>query len=169
MGPLNPPRPELIVGLLCFVAVFVIFAKVLIPRIEKILKAREEAIDGTVERAVAINDEARRIHDEYQAELSAARHKVAQVRQAAAEEGASLLAALRAEGQKERDDSVASAKAQLEADRIIVEAELREAMFNLATELAGRIVGEPLDDSPTARAMADDFFAALEAGDSVRS
>ncbi|WP_330461654.1 hypothetical protein OIB37_35230 [Streptomyces sp. NBC_00820] len=168
MGPLNPPHPELIVGLVCFALVFVIFAKVLVPRIEKILAAREEAIEGTAERAVALNEEARRILSEYQAELSAARHEAARIRETATEEGAALLAALRAEGVREREDLVASAKTQLEADRIIAEAELREDIFALATELAGRIVGEPLDDLAGARALADEFFAGIEAGDPVK-
>ncbi|MFD8396286.1 hypothetical protein ACFV2N_45675 [Streptomyces sp. NPDC059680] len=165
MGPLQPHLLDLIAGTITFTIVFAIFTRVLLPRIENVLKEREEAINGTVERAGAINEEARRIRDEYRAELSAARHEAARLRQAAAEEGASLLAALRAEGQRERDNLVASAKAELEADRIIAEAELREVMFGLATELAGRIVGEALHDLPSARTIAEDFFAGLDEAD----
>ncbi|MEU4152753.1 F0F1 ATP synthase subunit B family protein [Streptomyces sp. NPDC026659] len=163
MGPLNPPRPDLIVGLISFALVFVVFAKILVPRIEKTLAAREDAIEGNTERAVALHEEARRILSEYQAELSAARHEAARLREAATEEGAAHVAALRAEGARERDNLVASARAQLEADRIIAEAELREAVFTLATDLAGRIVGEPLADLTGARALADEFFAEVEA------
>ncbi|MEU7055415.1 F0F1 ATP synthase subunit B [Streptomyces sp. NPDC046197] len=162
MGPLNPPRPELIVGLICFFSVVGVFAKLLVPRIQKTLTEREDAIEGTIGRAEAIHDEARRIYAEYQAELSAARHEAAQVRQTAKEEGAALLATLRAEGQKQREHLVAAAKTQLEADRIIAEAELREDVFTLATELAGRIVGEPLNDLPRARVIADDFFTKVD-------
>ncbi|WP_405526425.1 F0F1 ATP synthase subunit B [Streptomyces canus] len=168
MGPLYPHAADLVVGLICFLPVFAIFAKVLLPRIEKTLKDREDAIGGTVERADAVRQEARRIYAEYQAELSAARHEAAQIRQAAMEEGATLLASVRAEGQKQRDDLVAAAKAQLAADRIIAEAELREDVFNLATELAGRIVGEPLTDLPKARAISDDFFATVGVEPSVK-
>ncbi|MEU0436039.1 hypothetical protein ABZ153_31260 [Streptomyces sp. NPDC006290] len=168
MGPLNPPRPELIVGLIGFALVFAVFVKVLVPRIEKTLAAREEAIEGTAERAVALNEEARRILSEYQAEVSAARHEAARLRGTATEEGAAFLAALRAEGVREREDLVVSAKAQLEADRIIAEAELREDIFTLATELAGRIVGEPLDNLTGARALADEFFAGIDAGEPAK-
>ncbi|MFF0086744.1 hypothetical protein ACFYR1_44775 [Streptomyces canus] len=162
MGPLTPHLMDLAIGLICFLPTFAIFAKVLLPRIEKALKAREDAIDGTVERARAVHEEARRIHAEYQAELSAARHEAARIRQTAAEEGAALLASVRAEGQKQRDALVAAARAQLEADLIIAEVELREDVFNLATALAGRIVGEPLIDLPKARAISDEFFATAD-------
>ncbi|WRZ90443.1 hypothetical protein OHB54_16010 [Streptomyces sp. NBC_01007] len=163
MGPLNPPHPELVVGLICFLSVFGIFAKLLVPRIQKTLDDREDAIVGTMERAEAVQEEARRIYAEYQEELGAARHEAAQMRQAATQEGAGLLAALRAEGQEQRENLVAAAKVQLEADCVIAEAELREGVFALAAELAGRIVGEPLGNLPRARAIADDFFAKANA------
>ncbi|MFJ6836735.1 hypothetical protein [Streptomyces sp. NPDC091209] len=168
MGPLNPFHPELVVGLICFLSVFGVFAKLLVPRIQGTLTEREDAIEGTMERAEAVQEEARRIYAEYQEELSAARHEAAQVRQSATEEGAGLLATLRDEGRKQRENLVAAARAQLEADCIIAEAELREGVFTLATELAGRMVGEPLGDLPRARAIADDFFAKANAEDAAR-
>lgn len=163
MGPLKPNLIELIAALVCFCVLFAAFAKVLLPRIGKILAAREEATEGTLERAEAVQMEAQRVHEEYQAELSAARHEAAQIRQAAHEEGVALLAAVRAEGQKVRQEMVAAATVQLEADRVIAEAELREDVFGLAAELAGRIIGEPITDLDRARAVADGFFAAAEA------
>ncbi|MEV0411787.1 hypothetical protein AB0I68_13560 [Streptomyces sp. NPDC050448] len=163
MGPLKPNLIELILGLIAFFAVFATLTKVLLPRIEKTLAEREEVTAGTLERAEEFRLEAQRIHAEYQAELSAARHEAAQIRQAAHEEGATLLAAVRAEGQRAREELVAAATVQLEADRVIAEAELREDVLGLATELAGRIIGEPLTDVDRARAIADEFFANTEA------
>ncbi|MET8756000.1 hypothetical protein ABZW32_38795 [Streptomyces sp. NPDC004667] len=95
--------------------------------------------------------------------MSAARHEAAQIRQAAHEEGAALLAAVRAEGQKVREELVAAATVQLEADRVVARAELREDILGLATELAGRIVGEPFTDLDRARVIADEFFAGVDA------
>lgn len=95
--------------------------------------------------------------------MSAARHEASQIRQAAHEEGVTLLAAVRAEGQRLREELVAVATVQLGADRVIAEAELREDVLGLATELAGRIIGEPLTDIDRARTIADEFFANAEA------
>lgn len=163
MGPLKPNLIELIVGLITFSVVFAALAKVLLPRINKTLAEREEATTGRLERAETVQREAQRVRTEYQAELSAARHEASQIRQAAHEEGLALLAAVRSEGQRAREDMVAAAAVQLEADRVIAEAELREHVLGLATELAGRIVGEPLTDADRARAVADAFFAEAEA------
>ncbi|MFE3765458.1 hypothetical protein ACFXPI_27280 [Streptomyces sp. NPDC059104] len=163
MGPLKPNLVDLIVAVICFVAVFAILAKVLLPRIEKTLAERENATEGTLERARGAQSEARRLHAEYQARLSAVRHEAAQIRQAAHEEGAALLAAVRAEGQKAREELVAAATVRLEADRVVARAELREDILGLATELAGRIVGEPFTDLDRARAIADEFFAGVDA------
>ncbi|MER6569854.1 hypothetical protein ABT288_27610 [Streptomyces sp. NPDC001093] len=163
MGPLEPKILDLIVALICFVPVWAIMAKVLLPRLEKTLAARDDAIEGRLEQSEEARAEAARIYAEYQAELSAARHEAAQTRQAATEEGAALIAALRAEGQQVREKLIAEAKVQLDADRILAEAELREDVFGLATELASRMVGEPLADLPRAREVADEFFAEVDA------
>ena len=74
---------------------------------------------------------------------------------------------VRAEGQRQRDELVASARAQLEADRIVAEAALREDVLRLATELAGRILGEPITDERRAREIADAFFAEVDTDSSA--
>ncbi|MFD7630710.1 hypothetical protein ACFV7Q_32600 [Streptomyces sp. NPDC059851] len=164
MGPLEPDLIELILGLLCFLLVFVILAKILLPRIGKTLAEREVLTEGRLELAEEVRLEAERVRAEYQAELSAARHKALGIRQSAREEGAALLAGVRAEAQKVREELVAASAAQLEAERVIAEAELREGVLALATELAGRIVGEPLTDVERNRVIADAFFADVDAG-----
>ncbi|MFE2413053.1 hypothetical protein ACFXDE_32415 [Kitasatospora sp. NPDC059408] len=163
MGPLQPDPAELVVGLVCFFLIFGVLGAVLLPRIEKNLAARADAIEGGAERAEAAQAEARAVHDQLQAELSAARHEAAEIRQNAAEEGAALIAAVRAEGQAQRDGIVAAAKVQLEADRVLAEAALKEDVIAVAVDLAGRVVGEPLGDLPRTRAIADEFFAELDA------
>ncbi|MFI8277351.1 hypothetical protein ACIGBH_21030 [Streptomyces sp. NPDC085929] len=163
MGPLKPNLIELIVGLICFAAVFAIMAKILLPRIEKTLAERESATEGTLERAEEAQLEAQRIHAQYLAELSAARHEAGRIRQAAHEEGVAILAQVRAEGHRVREELVAAAAVQLAADRVLAEAELREDVLGLARELAGRIVGEPFSDLDRARAIADEYFAEVDA------
>ncbi|MGW3208546.1 F0F1 ATP synthase subunit B family protein [Streptomyces sp. NPDC001135] len=169
MGPLEPKVADLIIAAICFTAVFLAFVKVFVPRITKALADRQDAIEGTIERSQAVYAEARRIHAEYQAELADARHEAARVRQAAVEEGSLVLEAVRAEGQRQRDELVASARAQLEADRIVAEAALREDVFTFASDLAERIVGEPLADRNRARQIADEFFAELDADTSAKA
>ncbi|WP_438314724.1 F0F1 ATP synthase subunit B family protein [Streptomyces sp. HUAS TT3] len=163
MGPLEPNLVELVFGSLCFLLVFTLIAKVVLPRIAKTLAEREAATDGTLALAEAAQLEAQHVRARYEAELAAARREAAQLRQAAHEEGVALVAAVRAEGQRARDELVAASSVQLEADRVIAEAELREDVLGLATELAGRILGESLTDVERNRAIADAFFAEVDA------
>jgi F-type H+-transporting ATPase subunit b len=161
MGPLKPNLAELILGLVCFFLVFGLLGAVVLPRIERLLAAREDAIHGGARRAEAARAEAERIYAEYRAELDAARHEAARLRQEATEQGAAVLAELRAEGLRQREELVREARVQLAADRVIAEAGLREDLVELAGELAGRILGEPADPR-LARAAADRFFAELD-------
>ncbi|GHE09592.1 F0F1 ATP synthase subunit B [Streptomyces alanosinicus] len=169
MGPLEPKANDLIVAVICFAAVFFTFAKFLVPRITRTLEARQDAIEGTLARSEAVHAEARRIHAEYQAELSEARHEAARIRQAATDDGSLLIQEIRAEGQRQRDELVASARAQLEADRILAEAVLREDVLRLATDLAERILGEPITDERRARETAEAFFAEVDADSSAKA
>ncbi|GGQ89010.1 F0F1 ATP synthase subunit B family protein [Kitasatospora griseola] len=157
MGPLEPNVPELILGLIVFFLLFAVLGKVVLPRIERTLAERHDKTDGGLVRAEAARAEAERIRDEFQAELSAARHEAAAIRQTAAEEGAALVAALRAEGLQQRERLVAEAQVQLAADKVLAEAELREDVIKVATELASRVVGEPLADLSSTRAIAEEY------------
>ncbi|AUG78422.1 ATP synthase F0 subunit B [Kitasatospora sp. MMS16-BH015] len=159
MGPLTPDRSELVLGLICFFLIFGILGKLLLPRIERVLAQREDAIEGGQARAEAQLAEAQRVYEEYRAEIAAARQEAAQIRQTAAEQGAAYLAEVRAEGIAQRDRVVAAAKVQLEADRVIAEAELREDVARVAVELAGRILGESVAELPSTQAVVDGFFA----------
>jgi F-type H+-transporting ATPase subunit b len=96
--------------------------------------------------------EARR--EEAHAVLSEARHAAAQIRQRAQEQGATLVAAARADGVRERDGLLAGAATRIETERTAAEAELRVYASELAAELASRVVGEPV--SPASRTPAAD-------------
>ena len=56
-----------------------------------------------------------------------------------------------------------SAKAQIDAERAQAVQQLRTEVGGLATSLAGKIVGESLDDDERARRTVDRFIADLEA------
>ncbi|MEF9903928.1 F0F1 ATP synthase subunit B [Streptomyces sp. P9-A2] len=168
LGPLEPKIGDLVVAVACFSLVFGLFAKVILPRIRKTLEEREDAIEGNIERAEAARIEAERIHDEYKNELAEAYREFAHIRQEAREQGAQIIAAAREEGARQRDSLVAAAHSQLEVDRALAAAALNESVRLLAVELAGRIVGEPLDDFADNSEIIDRYFDELEAGSSVK-
>jgi F-type H+-transporting ATPase subunit b len=162
-NPLIPDLSELIIGALAFAVVFVILWRVLMPRIQQTLAERTDQIEGGLKRAEEAQTEAQQTLEQYQAQLADARHEASRLRQDAQEEGARILAELRAQGEAERQRLVAAAHDQIEADRAQAIQALRTEMGSLAVELASRVVGEALDEDARQRRVVDRFLAELEA------
>jgi F-type H+-transporting ATPase subunit b len=161
-NPLIPDLSELIIGALAFAIVFVILRRVLLPRIQQTLAERTDQIEGGLKRAEEAQTEAQQTLEQYQAQLAGARHEASRLRQDAQEEGARILAELRAQGEAERQRLVAAAHEQIEADRAQAIQALRTEMGSLAVELASRVVGEALDEDARQRRVVDRFLEELE-------
>jgi F-type H+-transporting ATPase subunit b len=161
-NPLIPDLSELIIGALAFAVVFVILWRVLMPRIQQTLTERTDAIEGGLKRADEAQTEAQQTLERYQAQLADAKHEASRLRQDAQEEGARILAELRARGEAERQRLVAAAHDQIEADRAQAIQALRAEMGSLAVELASRVVGEALDEDARQRRVVDRFLEELE-------
>lgn len=161
-NPLIPPIPELVIGLIAFVIVFGFLAKKLLPNINKVLEQRREAIEGGIEKAEAAQTEAHSVLEQYKAQLAEARHEAARLRQEAQEQGATLIAEMRAEGQRQREEIITAGHAQIEADRRAAALALRQDVGQLATELAGKLVGESLEDHARQSRVIDRFLGELE-------
>jgi F-type H+-transporting ATPase subunit b len=163
-NPLIPDSVELIVGLLCFFIVFGILGKKLLPNIQKTLEERQDAIEGGLERAAEAQAEATQTLDEYKAQLAEARHEAARLRQEATEQGATIIQEMRAEGQRQREEIIAAGHSQLDADRKAATTALRQDVGKLATELAGKLVGESLEDHARQSRTIERFLDELEDG-----
>ena len=163
IGPLAVSLPELIIGTVSFLIVFAVLYKVLVPRIQKTLEERTEAIEGGIQKATETQEEADRTLEQYKAQLAEARHEASRLRQDAQEQGAQIVADMRAQGEAERQRLVAAAHEQIEADRAQAIQALRAEVGALAIELASRVVGESLDEDARQRRVVDRFLAELEA------
>jgi F-type H+-transporting ATPase subunit b len=161
-NPLVPNATELITGLLGFFIVFGLLGKVLLPRIQKTLQERTDAIEGGLQRAKEAQDEANAKLEQYRAQLADARHEAARLREEAREQGAQILAEMRAEGEAQRQRLIDSAQTQIDANRQQALTSLRAEVGALAVELASRIVGESLEDEARQRRTVDRFLAQLD-------
>jgi F-type H+-transporting ATPase subunit b len=160
--PLLPSWPEFIIGTILFVLVFGAFAKVLLPRIQPILAARTEAIEGGLDRAGEAQKEAQALLDQYRQQLAEARHEASRLREEAREQGAQIIAEMREQAQAEARRVTEAAQAQIQAERQQALNALRTEVGTLATELASRIVGESLADTARQGRMVDRFLDELE-------
>lgn len=164
----NPILPSLaeIIAAIVFLVLLAVIARMIMPRFEKTYQERTEAIEGGIKKAEQAQAEARAALEQYQAQLADARGEAAQIKEAAKAEAAQITAEARQRAQAEADRIVAAAHSQLEAERNQIVNQLRGELGGLATTLAGRIVGESLDDDERARRTVDRFLSDLEASDS---
>jgi F-type H+-transporting ATPase subunit b len=161
-NPLIPSWPEFVVGTILFFLVFGFLAKIGMPRIIKTLEERHEAIEGGINRADEAQAEAQQLLEQYRAQLDDARHEASRMREEAREQGAAIIAEMRERAEAESRRIIDAAQAQIEAERQQALASLRTEVGSLATELAGRIVGESLADAARQGRMVDRFLADLE-------
>lgn len=147
MNPLFPDNYyEPVIGLVVFLVTLFVIGKVLVPRLQKTLAERADAIDGVIMRAEKARAEARNLERQYHKQLEEARRDAALLREEAREQGARIRAELRAQAQAEARHLIGAAHAQIEADRKAAFAQVRTEIGRLSTDLAGRIIGESLED-----------------------
>jgi F-type H+-transporting ATPase subunit b len=161
-NPLLPPVGEIIVGTITFAIAFFVLARFVWPQFERAFRARREAIEGGLERAEAMQAEAKAALERYRAQLAEARTEAAQIRDQARAEGQQILEELRAQAQEESARIVARGEEQLAANRQSVVNELRGQIGALAVDLAGRVVGESLEDEARRRGTVDRFLDSLD-------
>jgi F-type H+-transporting ATPase subunit b len=176
--PIWPAGSELILGTVCFVVIFGVLGKLLLPRITKLLNEREDAIQGGINRADEAQAEAQAVLAQYRAQLDDARREASRMREEAHEQGAQIIAEMRERAEAEARRITESAQAQIDADRQQALISLRAEVGTLATELASRIVGEitrgrpaivgeSLTDAARQGRMVDRFLDDLAAQDAA--
>jgi F-type H+-transporting ATPase subunit b len=156
------PNGTFIVELIAFAIIVFLLAKYVIPPINKAMTARQEAIRQQFADLDQAKTEAHEAEEEFRAQIADARHEAARIREEAREQGAAIIAEMREQAQAEAQRIVEHAHTQIEADRKAAVASLRNEVGTLATSLAGRIVGESLDDEARQSRVVDRFLADLD-------
>ncbi|MFW6090479.1 MAG: F0F1 ATP synthase subunit B [Actinomycetota bacterium] len=168
-NPLLPHLSELIVGVVAFGILLFVLWKFVFPTFERTYAERTAAIEGGIKEAEEKQAEAQRALDEYRQQLASAREEAAQIRADAQRQGQEIIAEMREQAQAEADRITSRAQAQLAAEREQVIRSLRTEVGSLATELAGRVVGESLADDARSQRVVERFLAELESGNGADS
>ena len=167
-SPLLPHTAEIIFGFVFLVLLAIAFAKFIAPKFEKAYADRTAAIEGGMNEAKQAQAEAKAALDKYNAQLAEARQEAAKIREDAREQGALIIAEMREQANTEAERIVTHARTQIDAERAQAVASLRSEVGTMATTLAGRIVGESLEDEARQRRTVERFLADLEASESAR-
>ncbi len=171
-GGLNPlvPHPiEIVLSLVVFGILFFLVKKYVVPSFEKTYAERTAAIEGGISEAERKQKEADDRLAELEKRLGEARHEAARIREEAREQGAAIVAEMREQAQTEAARITEHGKAQIEAERQQAVTSLRAEVGSLATSLAGRIVGESLEDDARSNRVVERFLADLETLEAARA
>jgi F-type H+-transporting ATPase subunit b len=156
------PNGTFIVELIAFATIVYILGKYVIPPINRAMTARQDAIRTQFAELDEAKADARKAEADYKEQLNDAKHEAARIREEAREQGAQIVQEAREKAQTEADRIVAHAHTQIEADRKAAFTSLRSDVGSLATTLAGRIVGESLEDDERQGRVVERFLADLE-------
>lgn len=163
INPLIPIWQELVIGGIAFAVLCFVLMKFVFPRMEAMYQARVDAIEGGIRRAEERQAQADALFAQYEAQLAQLRTEASTIRQEAAAEGEAIRQEIIAKAREEADRIIAAGREQLAAERQTLIRELRGTVGELAVELAGRIVGESLQEEARRRGTVDRFLADLDA------
>jgi F-type H+-transporting ATPase subunit b len=163
------PNATFLIELAAFGIILFVLGKWVIPPINRAMTARQDAIRKQFSDLESARSEAEKAEQEFRAQIAEARHEAARIREEAREQGAAIVAEMREQAQAEANRIVEHAHAQIAAERQQAVATLRAEVGSLATTLAGRIVGEALDDDERSNRVVERFLADLETIESAEA
>jgi F-type H+-transporting ATPase subunit b len=163
------PNATFFVELAAFALLFYLLARYVIPPINRAMTNRQDAIRQEFADLDKARADANAAEAEFKAQIADARHEAARIREEAREQGAQIVSELRQQGESEKARIIDGAHTQIAAERQQAVASLRAEVGTLATTLAGRIVGESLEDDERSGRVVDRFLADLDALETSKS
>ena len=161
-NPLLPAIYDIVWSIIPFALVLLLFWRVVLPRLQKTLDERSEAIEGGIAQAESAQAEAKEALEKYNALLADARAEAASIRDQARAEGSQILQEMKTSAQAEADRIAENAQAQIEAERHQAVLSLRKEVGNLALDLASAVVQERLSEDAKAASVVDKLLADLD-------
>lgn len=134
--------PQVVWLAISFVALYILMAKVALPRVTHVLEERQNRIEGTLERAEALKAEAQTTAKAYDAAIVAARQAGQDVLAQARDRIAADTAARHAELAERLTGEVTAAEARIAEAKRDAMAKLQELAVGIAEAAAQRLTGE---------------------------
>ena len=159
---LFPAIYDIIWGGLSFLIVFLLFWRFVLPRLRTVMEQRTERIEGGIQKAEKMQDEAQRVLSQYRNQMNESRTEAAKIRTQAEADRSAIIDEARRDAQKTAAQVTAQSVAALEAERSKVVTELQDEVAMLALDLAEKILGVSLENDAQAKQVIDKFIANLE-------
>ncbi|WP_124039845.1 F0F1 ATP synthase subunit B [Neoactinobaculum massilliense] len=160
-----PSLPDFLWGTVSFIIVAVAIYYLAWPTFMKMLDERGEKIEKGLHAADAAKAEVEAERAKMADERAAATREAAEIRSQAQENAKAIVARAQEQANEEARRISASAQRQIAADAEAAQRVLRDQMGALATNLAGKIVGQQVQlDSTVSQSVVDQFLTDLDEG-----
>ncbi|MFI5907016.1 F0F1 ATP synthase subunit B [Dactylosporangium sp. NPDC051541] len=163
-NPIIPIWQEIVVGVIAFALLCFVLMKFVFPRMEETFRARVDAIEGGIKRAEEAQAEANKLLQQYKEQLAEARTEAARIRDEARADATGIREDILAKAREESDRIIAAGRDALQTERLTIVRQLRAEIGSLAVDLAGRIVGESLEEEARRRGTVERFLAEIGEG-----
>ncbi len=155
---LVPALPDLIWGTVAFLIVAVAVYKYAWPSFKSMIDERIEKIDEGLRAAEVARAEIADQRVQIEEEIREAQREATGIRELAQENAQAIVAEAQTRANSEAENILTKAQRRIEADSVTAMRTLEGDVGVLATELAGRIVGEAIQDEGLARRVIDRFL-----------
>lgn len=159
---LVPPLADLLWGTVAFAIVAVAIYKFAWPAFSRMLDERTEKIEKGLKAAEIARAEVASEREDLADQIRDAHRDAAEIRAKARDNAKAIVTDAQAQARSEADQILGNAQRRINADTDAAKRSLRSDVGALATELAGRIVGESMTDQELAKRVTDRFLDELE-------
>jgi F-type H+-transporting ATPase subunit b len=146
-NPLIPATNELVWGTIALLLLIgILWRAGVFKNIQRALSERTARIQGEMERAERERQEADDLLQRYRAQLAESRQEAARILEEARKNAEEVRKDLIARAEADANRVIERAREEIQGERNRAVAEIRGEAATLALELAGRVIGESLDD-----------------------
>ena len=162
MPEITPEWHVLLVQIISFLLTLWVMKKLAWVPIMNILASREDEIKGDYEKADTARKEMEGLRQEYQQRIAAADAEARQKIAAAMQKAEGQAAEVMTEAQQKAEALQDRARTEVERERAKAVLELRGQVGHLSVAIAGKIIGESLDEAKH-QSLVDDFISQVGA------
>jgi F-type H+-transporting ATPase subunit b len=156
------PNATFIAELVAFVLILWVLRKYVVPPVQQAMRDRQETIRTQLEEGRQAREQLESAQAEYQRALAEARAEAAKIRDGARADADRIREEMHTQAQEEVERIRQRGEEQLATQRQQVVNELRAEIGRLSVTLAGRIVGESLEDDKRRQRTVDRFLGELD-------
>lgn len=155
-------EPSTIIGVLCNTLIlFLIVKKFLFAPVLKIIDERKAQVSKTYEDADAALENAKKMENEYNEKLTAAKEESAEIIKNASKKAQQRSDEIIAEAKNEAAGIVTKANADIEKERKRAVNQIKDEISDIAVSIAGKVIGKEVASDEEQERLIDEFIGGI--------